>query len=119
MLWIVRTGAPWRDLPEEFGKWEAVYRQFLRWTRSGLWDLLLDALKESGVVPSARQMIDSTIVRAHHHAAGAKGGFKDMLLAARAVASRPKSMPGRTTQASLSASTSHRAKRTTRRPTRR
>ncbi|WP_420006562.1 IS5 family transposase [Arenibacterium sp. LLYu02] len=73
IFWIARTGSPWRDLPEEFGKWSSVYRQFRRWTLAGLWEQIMDALNESGVVPHALQMIDSTVVRAHHQAAGAKG----------------------------------------------
>ena len=96
IFWIARTGAPWRDLPEEAGKWSSVYRQFLRWTRSGLWDVLLEALVESRVAPDTLQMIDSTIVRAHQHAAGGKGGLVATLWAVRAVASRPKSTSGRT-----------------------
>ncbi|WP_413840884.1 MULTISPECIES: IS5 family transposase [Alphaproteobacteria] len=74
IFWIARTGAAWRDLPEEFGKWSSVYRQFRRWTLLGLWELVLDALNDSGAVPDSVQMIDSTVIRAHHLAAGAKGG---------------------------------------------
>src|SRR3546814_12169993 len=73
IFWIARTGARWRDLPEEFGKWSSVYRQFRRWTLAGLWELILEALNESATVPDSVQMIDSTIIRAHHCAAGAKG----------------------------------------------
>ena len=91
IFWIARTGSPWRDLPEEFGKWSSVYRQFRRWTLAGLWERILEALNESGVVPAALQMIDSTVVRAHHQAAGAKGGLRDRVSAVRAVASRPRS----------------------------
>jgi transposase len=71
IFWIARTGSPWRDLPDEFGKWSSVYRQFRRWTLAGLWEEIPDAL----------QMIDSTVVRAHHQAAGAKGGLRDRVLA--------------------------------------
>ena len=74
IFWIARTGSPWRDLPAEFGKWSSVYRQFRRWTLAGLWEQILEALCESRIVPDALQMIDSTVVRAHHQAAGAKGG---------------------------------------------
>lgn len=74
IFWTAPTGAPWRDLPEEFGKWSSVYRQFRRWTLAGLWEEIMDALNESGAIPSALQMIDSTVVRAHHQAAGVKGG---------------------------------------------
>jgi transposase len=71
VFWIARTGAPWRDLHEHFGKWSSVYRQFRRWTQSGVWELMLEALNASGTVPDSVQMIDSTVVRAHHQAAGA------------------------------------------------
>jgi len=95
IFWIARTGAPWRDLPDELGNWNSVHRQYRRWTASGLWDLMLEALADGGG-NDAIQMIDSTSIRAHHRAAGARGGLKTRLLAARAVASRPKSMPGPT-----------------------
>ena len=91
IFWIARTGSPWRDLPEEFGKWSSVYRQFRRWTLAGLWEQILEALNESGLVPDALQMVDSTVVRAHHQAAGAKGGLRDRVLAVRKVVSRPRS----------------------------
>ena len=90
IFWIARTGAQWRDLPEEFGKWSSVYRQFRRWTLAGLWELVLEALNESEAVPNHVQMIDSTVVRAHHLAAGAKGGLKGKVLAVQKVASRPR-----------------------------
>ena len=104
VFWIARTGSPWRDLPTELGRWASVYKQFLRWTRSGLWDVLLEALAESGAVPDTVQMVDSTIVRAHHCATGAKGGLLDRVLGAREVASRPRSTSGRTRRACPSAS---------------
>jgi len=91
IFWIARTGSPWRDLPEEFGKWSSVYRQFRRWTLAGLWEQIMDALNEARVVPDALQMIDSTVVRAHHQAAGARGGLRDRALAVQGVASRPRS----------------------------
>ena len=104
VFWIARTGSPWRDLPEQLGRWASVYKQFLRWTRSGLWDVLLETLAGSGAVPDTVQMVDSTIVRAHHCATGAKGGLVDRVLGAREVASRPRSTSGRTRQAFPSAS---------------
>ena len=91
IFWVARTGSPWRDLPEEFGKWSSVYRQFRRWTLAGLWEQIMDALNESGAVQHALQMIDSTVVRAHHQAAGAKGGLRDRVSAAQEVALRPRS----------------------------
>lgn len=63
IFWIARTGAPWRDLPEELGNWNSVHRQYRRWTAAGLWDLMLARLTEGGG-GNALQMIDSTIVRA-------------------------------------------------------
>jgi transposase len=103
VFWIARTGAPWRDLPSELGNWNSVWRQFRRWTESGIWDVLLQALADGGGDADALQMIDSTIVRAHHCAAGAKGGFKTKVLAARAVASRAKSTFAPTARACPSA----------------
>ena len=91
VFWIARTGSPWRDLPEEFGKWSSVYRQFRRWTLASLWEMILEALNESGVMPDQVQMIDSTVIRAHHLAAGAKGGLKKKVLAVQKVALRPRS----------------------------
>ena len=102
IFWIARTGAPWRDLPSELGLWNSVHRQFRRWTASGLWDVLLQALADGGS-EEALQMVDSTIIRAHHCAAGIKGGLRAKLLAARAVASRPKSTFARTPTACRSA----------------
>lgn len=90
IFWITRTGAPWRDLPEALGNWNSVHRQFRRWTTSGLWDLMLQPLADGGG-GGALQMIDSTIVRAHHCAAGARGGLRTRLLAVLAAVSRPKS----------------------------
>ena len=99
IFWIARTGSQWRDLPAEFGKWSSVYRQFRRWTLAGLWEQILEALNESRIVPNALQMIDSTVIRAHHQAAGAKGGLRDRVLAAQEVALRPRSISASMAQA--------------------
>ena len=105
IFWIARTGSPWRDLPEEFGKWSSVYRQFRRWTLAGTWEVMLEALNEAGAGHGSVQMIDSTIIRAHQHAAGAlKKGMRTRVLAALAVASRPRSISAATLWASLSRS---------------
>lgn len=72
----INTGATWRYLLEEFGKWSSVYcQQFRRWTVAGLWENILDALNHAGIAPDKLQMIDSKVIRAHHHAAGANGGW--------------------------------------------
>ncbi len=99
VFWIARTGAPWRDLPPEFGTWSSVYRQFRRWTLSGLWELMLEALNEADGAPDSLQMIDSTITRAHQSAAGARGGLRDRVSGALEVACRPRSTSGRTASA--------------------
>ncbi len=90
IFWIARTGAPWRDLPNDFGKWSSVYRQFPRWTLLGVWDVLLDTLNDARAVPDTVQMIDSTIIRAHHQTAGAKGELRKKVLAVQKVVLRPK-----------------------------
>ena len=80
IFWITRTGAPWRDLPQELGNWNSVHRQFRRWAASGVWDVLLQALADSGGEADALQMTDSSTVRAHHRAAGARGGRQGQAL---------------------------------------
>jgi transposase len=117
IFWVTRTGAPWRDLPEELGKWNSVYQQFRRWSLAGLWGLLLEALSGSGAAPKTVQMIDSTVIRAHHQAAGAKGGLKAKVLAAPAAVLRARFTPAPTAKVSRSASSSRLARRTTRRST--
>ncbi len=74
IFWIARTGSPWRDLPEKFGKWSSVHRRFRRWTLAGFREQIMGASNESGLVPDALQMIDSTVVRAHHPDSGRKRG---------------------------------------------
>lgn len=85
VLWIVRTGSPWRDLPEAFGEWNSVFRRFSRWSRKGVWQRIFAAMSDD---PDFEYLIvDSTIVRAHQHAAGAqKGGLRIRPLADHAAA---------------------------------
>lgn len=70
VLWIARTGSPWRDLPTELGNWHTTYVRFARWRDAGVWDRVAHAL--AGDAELERIFIDSTIVRAHQHAAGAQ-----------------------------------------------
>lgn len=72
VVWIARTGAPWRDLPERFGKWNTVFQRFNRWCKQGVWQRVLETV--GGDPDLEYLLLDSTIVRAHQHAAGAKGG---------------------------------------------
>ncbi len=74
VLWRVRTGSPWRDLPMEFGNWNSNFRRFRRWARDGVFDLLFDHV--SGDPDMEYAMIDGTIVSVHQKATGAKGGLK-------------------------------------------
>ena len=74
VLWVGRTGLPWRDLPPHLGQWHRVFVRFSRWRTRGVWAQVLAALQAAGqAVPSPRQVpLDSTTVRAHQHAAGAR-----------------------------------------------
>jgi putative transposase len=74
VLWIVRTASPWRDLPEAFGQWNSVFRRFSRWSAKGVWLCMFEALADDRDFEYL--IVDSTIVRAHQHASGAKGGLK-------------------------------------------
>ena len=84
VLWVARAGAPWRDLPPQFGNWNSVFQRFRRWAKKGVWERVFKALLEN---PDFEYLIiDSTIVRAHQHSAGAKGGAKTRRSGVRAAA---------------------------------
>ena len=72
VLWIVRTGSPWRDLPEAFGEWNSVFRRFSRWSQKGVWLRIFEAMADDADFEYL--IVDSTIIRAHQHASGAKKG---------------------------------------------
>ena len=76
ILWILHTGAPWRDLPERYGPWQTVWRQFNAWRRDGTWvrlvTSLLDELDDKGFIDHDLWCIDGTVIRASRAAAGAK-----------------------------------------------
>ena len=89
MFYILRTGSPWRDLPERYGPYTTVYNRFNRWRKAGIWDKLMDAIVQAhdGKV----QMIDSSIVRVHQHASGVKKRVEFAVWAEAAAGSRRKS----------------------------
>ena len=96
VLYVARTGIPWRDLPEEFGQWDAVYTRFRRWEKRNVWQQLWHNLQSEECKVAKHIFIDSTIVRAHQHAAGALKktvGKRHRLWAVLEGAFPPKSTP--------------------------
>ena len=78
ILWILRTGAPWEDVPTRYGKRSTVSTRSYRWIKQGIWDRIYDTLKAQadarGAVDWDVHHVDATVIRAHQHAAGAKKG---------------------------------------------
>lgn len=72
VLWIMKTGSPWRDLPLEYGAWQTVYKRFRQWAKCGIWDEIFHELSKDAD-PEAI-MIDASYVKLHQHGTGAKGG---------------------------------------------
>ncbi len=89
VIYIAKTGMPWRDLPERFGPWKTVHSRFSRWNRQGVFERVLKAFAEEADNESS--IADATCVRAHQHAAGGKGGPKVNALDALAAALQPRS----------------------------
>ena len=108
MLWRLATGAPWRDLPPEYGSWRTVYSRFRRWQRAGVWDRVLADLQRVGDAAGAfdwtLHFVDGSVVRAHQHAAGAKGGRPIRRSAGAAAASARRSTSAPNAAASPSSS---------------
>jgi transposase len=75
--YVAKTGIPWRDLPERFGKWDTVYHRFNNWCRKGVWQRVFEAVQDPDL---EWLLLDSTVVRAHAHAAGMNGGPDDQAL---------------------------------------
>jgi len=84
VLWIARTGSPWRDLPPQLGNWHNTYTRFSRWGKKGIWQCLIQAVSNDSDLEAL--FIDSTVVRAHQHAAGAQKNTGHKRLDARAGA---------------------------------
>lgn len=102
IFWVLRTGAPWRDLPERYGPYTSAYNRFNRWRKAGIWDRLMDTVTKAhdGKV----QMIDSSIIRVHQHASGVKKRVEIVVLGEAAEGFRRKSMRASTTKAGRSRS---------------
>ena len=115
MLHVLRVGCPWRDMHERAvyperrrrrrrrGKWNSVYVRFRRWAEQGVWDAMLATLVDLGLTDDWQHMIDSTIVRGHSQAAGAKGGPARRALVEAAAALRARSTPAVTVRDARSA----------------
>jgi transposase len=102
IFWVLRAGAPWRDLPERYGPYTTAYNRFNRWRKAGIWDGLMDAIVKAhdGEV----QMIDSSIVRVHQHASGVKKRVEIVVWAEAEEASPRKSTRVSTRKGAQSAS---------------
>ena len=89
IFWVLRAGAPWRDMPERYGPYTTTYNRFNRWRKAGIWDRLMDAIVQArdGNV----QMIDSSIVRVHQHASGVEKKVEIVVWGEAEAASRRKS----------------------------
>ncbi len=101
IFWVLRSGAPWRDLPERYGPRTTCYNRFVRWRKAGVWDRLMDAV--SAAHDGDIQMIDSTSVRVHQQAATGKRGVKITVSVDHAVGSRPRSTSSPTRCSTISA----------------
>ena len=115
ILWRLRTGTPWRDVPERYGKWNSIARCFRRWSASGIWEAVATMLAEA-MADNRHHSIDSTTVRGHVSAAGAKGGLSDRRLAARGAGSPVRFIVSAMPKDARSPSTSPAARRRTVRP---
>ncbi len=77
VLWIARTGAPWRDLSSEFGNWNTIFKRFRHWVKADVFKRIFDAVSDDPDMECV--MIDGTICKVHRHGQGAKGGLKARL----------------------------------------
>ena len=110
VLYRIRTGIPWRDLPERFGPWKSVYNRFSNWAKAGHWERIFMQLQlEPDEIGS---IADGSVVRAHQDASGGKGGSDAMLWAVLEEVFRPNSTPSSTPRHARSTSRSRRVRGT-------
>jgi transposase len=102
IFWVLRSGAPWRDLPERYGPRTTCYNRFARWRQAGVWDRLMDAI--SAAHDGEIQMIDSTSIRAHQQAATVKKGVQIIVSVAAEAGSQPRFTSSSTRKGSRSGS---------------
>jgi transposase len=103
IFWRLRSGAPWADIPERYGPYTTCYNRFVRWRAAGVWDLILKAVSQA--YNGKIQMIDSSVVRVHQHAAnGEKKVAEAVAWAVPAAGSRPRSTRSSMRKAYLSSS---------------
>lgn len=87
VMWRLKTGAPWRDIPERYGSWKTIYNRFARWAKRGVWEQVFKQLQVDDNVGS---LIDGSVIRAHQDAAGGKGGSDAIIWAVLAEVSPPR-----------------------------
>ncbi len=92
IVYVIRNGLQWKGAPSGYGPHKTLYNRFIRWAVKGVWTKLFQALAQAGG-PPAHVLMDSSAVKAHRSAAGAKGGSRARRSGARGVAARPRSMP--------------------------
>ena len=97
IFYVLRTGIPWRDLPERYGRYTTAYNRFNRWSGRGIWKRMFDRLASKS--RDSLHLIDSTIVKAHRAASGAKGGRKIRRSASAGAAGPQRSTPLSTAKA--------------------
>jgi transposase len=112
ILWRLRTGAPWRSVPKRYGNWSTIASCFRRWRAAGVWEVVAASLAET-TADNRHNSIESTMVRGHGSAAGAKGELTNRILAARRAGSPLKFAISVTSRAGRSPSVSPAAKRRT------
>ena len=101
VIWVMRTGAPWRDLPERFGHWNSVFVRFNRWAKSGVWTEVFRTLQHPDL---STIMLDSTVIRAHQHAAGAVADEKKSPTAKPSAGRGADTVPNSTSRSTRTAS---------------